>query len=406
MLDVKNIKKDFSFFTANPNLSYLDSAASSQTPDEVLDAMNAYYKDYRANIHRGLYEASIVATRKYEEARERIADFIGARKNEIIFTEGATMAMNMLIYSLEKSIEFEDGDEILTTVMEHHSVMIPMQELAKRQGIVLRHLPILEDRNLDYDRIAEYISDKTKIVAISHASNVLGTINDVAKISQYARDMGATVIVDASKTAGHIPINVLDIDCDFLFFSGHKMCAPTGIGVLYGKEKLLNMLPPAIFGGGAVSEVSLLNTVFSNAPSRFEAGTRNIAGAIGLSAAAEYIDNIGIDLIHNHIMEITRYAIDELSGIKGITLFCNRDVALNAGVVSFVVDGIHPHDVAEIVARGGVAVRAGHHCAQPLLNELGIAATIRASFYLYNTKDDVGGLIVGIRNAQAIFSNK
>lgn len=403
-LNVQKIKKDFSIFKTNPDLVFLDSAASSQTPDVVIDAMDEYYKNYRANIHRGLYKLSETATIEYEKVRKITADFLGADREEIIFTPGSTMAMNMLMYSLEQSIDLNTGDELVTTIAEHHSTLIPLQEFSKRNKLILKHIPINNRYELDYEKAQELITEKTKIIALSLASNVLGTINDIKRITAMAREVGAIVIVDAAKSAGHIPIDVKDLDCDFLFFSGHKICGPTGIGVLYGKKKILNTLKPSFFGGGIVNEVTKHDTVYNDTPVCFEAGTQNIAGVIGLGSALNYLTDIGIENIHKHVSLVVDYAIERLEKISGLTIYCQKDSGKNVGIVSFDVSGIHPHDVAEILSRENIAVRAGHHCAQPLMDTLEIKAVVRASFFIYNDNKDVDRLVEAILKAQKIFA--
>jgi len=403
MLETDTIKKDFPLFEGNEKLAYLDSAASSQTPDAVLEAMNDYYTNYRANIHRGLYDLSEIATDRYEEARGVMATFLGAEPNEIIFTSGATIALNMLIYSLEQSKEWRQGDEIVTGIAEHHSTLIPLQEFAKRRGLTLKHIPITKTCDLDYEKAEELITDRTKLVVLGHASNVLGTVHDIKKIADMAHSVEALLAVDAAKTAGHIGVNVGDLDCDFLYFSGHKMCGPTGIGVLYGNKEALKDLRPSFFGGGIVADVDLHTAAFAEAPTRFEPGTPNIAGAIGLAAAAAYISKLGLAAIHEHVKETLDYAFKKISEIEGIAIFSQKDTERNAGIVSFVVEGVHPHDVAEILNRSDIAVRAGHHCAQPLMKALGVPAVVRASFYIYNSKKDVDRLVEGIKKAQAVF---
>ncbi|MCR4306704.1 MAG: cysteine desulfurase, partial [Candidatus Yonathbacteria bacterium] len=403
MLDPATIKKDFPIFESNPALAYLDSASTSQTPLSVVAAMDEYYKKYRANIHRGVYDLSETATDKYEHARETVARFLSAEPEEIIFTAGSTLASNMLVYSLEETLDLKKGDEIVTTIMEHHSSLIPLQELASRRGCTLKYIPLTKDVELDYEKARELITPKTKIISVTLASNVLGTINDIKRLSALAEEQAAILIVDAAQAVGHMPISVRELGCDFLFFSGHKMCGPTGIGVLYGKKERLASLRPSLFGGSMVERVDTHTAEFASTPARFEAGTQNIAGAIGLAAAIEYLSRIGLPNIEHHVRDITLYALAQLGSIKGVTLYCAGDPRKNAGIVSFLVEGIHPHDVAEIESRDQVAVRSGHHCAQPLMSALGVTALVRASFYLYNSKEDVDKLVLGIKKAQNIF---
>ena len=401
--DVTKIKGDFPIFSEYPSLAYLDSAATSQTPRAVLDAMNGYYTKFRSNINRGIYPLGERATEEYEEARKKIAEFIGAKPNEVVFTSGTTAASNMLIRSIENSFNLKHGDEVVTTVLEHHSNLIPLQEFAKRQNLTLKHVSITRDFDLDYGEAERLVTTKTKIVSFTHASNVTGTITDVKRIAGIAHKVGAMVIVDAAEAVGHVPVDVKEINADFLYFSGHKMLGPTGIGVLYGKREMLENLTPSVFGGGIVENVDLASATWKGIPERFEAGTQNIAGAIGLSAAVEYIEHLGVQNIHNHVQGLTRYAIGELENIKGIRIFAQKDAKKNAGIISFAVDGVHPHDIAEIAGRDGVAIRAGHHCAQPLMNTLGVNATARASFYLYNDMKDISSLIAAINKVKKLF---
>jgi len=403
VVNIKKIKKDFPIFEHNKNLVYLDSAATAQTPKQVIQSMDEYYSKYCSNIHRSTYELGVIATEEYEKARESVAKFIGSFCNEIIFTSGATMSINMLIYSLEHFLNLGAGDEIITTVAEHHSGLIPLQELCKRRGVILKHINITENFELDYGQVNNLITQKTKIVSVTLASNVLGNINDIKKITDIAHKVGAVVICDGTKVVGHIPTDVRKLDCDFMVFSGHKMCGPTGIGVLYGKNELLKELPPSMFGGGMVEDVTLHTAKWRRSPMCFEAGTQNIAGAIGLGCAAEYLRDIGVHNIHKHVAEITQYAISQLDNINGVHIFSQKDAEKNAGVISFAVDNIHPHDIAEIAGRDRVAIRAGHHCAEPLMKVLGVSALARASFYLYNDKSDVDALTEVIKKAQNIF---
>ncbi len=403
MLDIKNIKKDFPIFKTNKKLVYLDSAASSQTPQIVIDEMDEYYTKFKSNIHRGLYDMSEVATNKYEDARNTVASFISAKREEIIFTAGATMSANMLAYILEQNIKLNVGDKIVTTIMEHHSSLIPFQELAKRKKLLLDFIPVTKLHELDYDVAKRLITKDTKIVVVAMSSNVTGTMNDILNIAKMAHNVGALLVVDASKSIGHTQIDVNSMDCDFLFFSGHKMCGPTGIGVLYGKNALLKKLNPSFFGGGTIENVDKNGAVWTSSPARFEAGTPNIAGAIGLATAVRYLNSIGVQNIHNFVKEITRYAISELEKIDEVQLFCQKNVDKNIGVVSFRISGVHPHDVANILGGDSIAVRAGHHCAKPLIKDFGINGLVRASFYFYNDKNDVDALILGIKKALKLF---
>lgn len=392
---------DFPTLANERRLVYLDSAATSLTPEPVLSAMDEYYRTYRASTHRGLYETAVRATEAYEKARADVARFIGADTDEVVFTSGATGSANMLTYALEHTLDLREGDEIVTTVMEHHAALLPLQELAKRKKLKLRHIP-LDGLTLSYDAATELITDRTKIVSLILASNVVGTVNDVRRIAQDAHEKGALALVDATVAVGHMPVSVKALDCDFLYFSGHKMCGPTGIGVLYGKTEKLKNLKPGFFGGGMVDTVSLTDATYTASPHRFEAGTPNIAGAIGFGTAVTYLESIGVDAIHTHVRELVTYTQDMLSRIPGLTLYSAAPEE-NVGIVSFTLEGIHAHDIAQVCADHGVAIRAGHHCAQPLHAALGVPATARASFYLYNTKEDAAVLERCIHAAAALF---
>ena len=416
--ETETIKKDFPIFDKTKNLVYLDNAATSQTPQVVLDAMDAYYTSFRANIHRGSYEEGEVASATYEEARAKVARFIGADTREVIFTAGATASSNMLVSMLEHSVEkrvtlflpekglpfFGEGDEVVTTVMEHHASLIPLQEFAKRQGLTLNYIGLpYGEAGLDYDEALRLITPKTKIVSVMLASNVTGVINDVARIAEMAHKVGALVICDATAAVGHMLVDVKKLGVDFLYFSGHKMCGPTGVGVLWGKKELLEKFEPGVYGGGIVDDVTMEGAVWRDIPARFEAGTPNIAGAIGLGVATEYLTKIGAENIREHNTKLTQEAVTRLEEVSGVRVISEKDTNKNVGIVSFVVDGIHPHDVADILGKNGVAVRAGHHCAMPLHTVLGVPATVRASFYFYNTREDIDALIAGIKKAKEIF---
>lgn len=399
------IKNDFPFFNNKDgkNISYLDNAASSQTPQVVIEGMNVYYSKFRANIHRGLYDASEEASTAYEDARAKVARFIGADPREIIFTAGATASSNMLISMLEHSALVKDG-EIVTTIMEHHGSLIPLQKLAERHNLALKYLENSDEgMGLDYEKAEKVITEKTKIVAICLASNVTGELNDVARIAKIAHRYGAIVVGDMTTAIGHISVNVKALDVDFLYFSGHKMCGPTGIGILWGKKEILEKLEPGIYGGGMADEVTKEKAVWKDIPFRYEAGTPNIAGAIGLGVAIDYLENIGIENIRAHNITLTIKTISSLEKISGVRIIAEKDISKNIGIVSFIIDGIHAHDVADILGKERVAVRAGFHCAMPLHTALNIPATTRASFYFYNTEDDISALIDGIKKAKEIF---
>lgn len=413
MTNETTFKQDFPFFAdAGQGGAYLDNAASSQTPQVVLEAMHAYYVSSRANVHRGLYRASEEASLAYENSRANVARFIGAEPREIIFTSGATASSNMLVEMLEHSIQgrtldmtLEEGDEIVITVMEHHASLIPLQELAKRRGLVLKHIPLVQNSyELDYHIAGELITKKTKIVSVCLASNVTGAIQDVARIANIAHDVGALVVCDATAAVGHMPVDVRALEIDALYFSGHKMCGPTGVGVLWGRGELLEKLEPGIYGGGIVDSVTSTTATWGLIPERFEAGTPPIAEAIGLGVAVEYLTNVGIEYIRNHDEALVQEAITRLKEISGVRIIAEESAGKNVGIVSFVIDGIHAHDVAYILGKEQVAVRAGHHCAMPLHTALGVMASTRASFYFYNTRKDVDALIQGVKAVQHVFS--
>lgn len=399
MFNPEKIKKDFSIFANNPGLVYMDSSSTSQTPQAVLDAMQEYYTKYRANTRRGQYVLSAEADEAYENARKEAADFIGASREEIIFTSGATGAMNMLLAMLENSEYFKEGSEVVTTVMEHHSLLAPLQQLAKRKNLVVKYIGMTESFELDYEEAKKLIGEKTGLVAYASVSNVTGTIHDLLPTSQ-----NYSSIMDATQAVGHVPVDVKKLDCDFLFFSGHKMLGPTGVGVLYGKKELLEKFEPGFYGGGMVEDVDLHSARWTSVPWKFEAGTQNIAGAIGLGAACKYLKEVGVENVEAHIRELTSYALEKLAAIPGVKLFCEKDAGKNAGVISFALDNTHPHDVVEIISRGNIAVRAGHHCALPLVKAMKVPALARASIYLYNTKEDIDALATGIEKAREVLT--
>ena len=401
-----SIKKDFPIFREGRSFVYLDTAATSQTPQVVLDAMDAYYTKFRANIHRGLYEVGEDASVAYDNARTKVAQFIGAEQREVIFTAGATASSNMLVSMLENSGIVKEDDEIVTTAMEHHASLIPLQEFAKRHNVDLKHIPLAEDSvALDYSVIEKFITNKTKMVSVMLASNVTGIINDVARIAEVAHKVGALVICDATAAVGHMSVDVKSLGADFVYFSGHKMCGPTGIGVLWGRAEVLEKLQPGVYGGGTVEEVTLARATYRGVPERFEAGAPNIAGAIGLGAAVDYLEKVGAESIREHSVMLAEKAIISLEEVPGVRVIAERDTTKNVGIVSFTVEGIHPHDVADILDKEGVAIRAGHHCAMPLVTDaLGLSAVARASFYFYNTTDDIDALVRGIKKAQEIFN--
>ncbi|MBC8464950.1 MAG: aminotransferase class V-fold PLP-dependent enzyme [Parcubacteria group bacterium] len=403
-IDTKKIKSDFPIFGNVPEgFAYLDNAATSQTPCFVIDALTEYYTKHRANIHRGSYALAEEATARYEEARERIALFIGAEKEEIVVSGGATLASNMLILMLEAAHTYRAGEEIVTTVSEHHSLLVPLQELAERNGMVLRFAPLDKDGVVDEKAVVKLITRKTRIVAMSMASNVTGAVMPYERAMRAAKEAGAIGILDGTAYIGHAPVDMTTCSADAMFFSGHKMCGPTGVGILYMKGSLMKRLRPVFFGGGIVEEVTKDGARCTDAPYKFEAGTQPIAQIIGLGKAAEYLSGIGLEAISAHVRELVDYARTELESIPGVTLYA-APAEKNIGIVSFTVLGIHAHDIAHIAVEEGVALRAGHHCAEPLVRELGVVATVRASFYVYNTKEDVDALVCAIKKAQRVFT--
>ena len=399
-----DIKKDFPILEENKNITYLDSGATSQKPLSVINAVEEYYKKYNANIHRGAYSLSMNATELYEKARAKIAEFINARyPEEIIYSKNATESLNLIAYSYGMD-NIDKDDEVVISIMEHHSNLVPWQRVCKKNDAKLKYIYINDNYEISDEEIENKITDKTKIVAITHISNVLGTINDVKKIIKYAHKKGAIVIVDGSQSIPHMKIDVQDLDADFFVFSGHKMLAPLGIGILYGKRELLNKMNPFILGGDMIEYVYEQQTTFAPLPNKFEAGTQNIEGVIGLNAAIDYIEKLGYDNIQKIEKEVLDYAIEELSKLDYLTLYMPKDRKKHASVISFNINGIHPHDVASILDSVGVCVRSGNHCAQPLMRYLGFDSTCRASFYIYNTKKDVDKLVEGLNKAYEMFN--
>jgi len=389
---VDTVRKDFAILSETMNnkpLVYLDSAATSLKPRQVLEAIAYYDTKKTANVHRGVYKLASEATDLYEAARETVASFINAKSQEVVFTKGATEALNLvaLSYGLHN---LKPGDEIITTELEHHSSFLPWQNVAKITGAVLKFVPLDGCGRITIENFESVLSDKTKVVAINYVSNVLGYISPIKDICKLAHTKGAIVTVDAAQAAAHLKIDVIDIGCDFLALTGHKMLGPTGVGVLYGRYELLNNMQPVSFGGEMIDLVELSSSTYKDAPYRFEAGTPVISGAIGLKAAIDYIASVGLASIHNHELALVKYAIDQLKSIEDIILF---NPSTDIGIISFNLDGVHPHDMATVYDVEGVCMRAGHHCAQPLMAWLKQSATLRASIYLYNTKDDIDAMI-------------
>ena len=397
-----NFKKDFPILNEK-QITYLDSGATTQKPEQVINAIDEYYKTINANVHRGAYSLSVEATAKYEEAREKVARFINSPSAEqVIFSKNATESLNLIAYSYGME-NLKKDDEIVLSIMEHHSNLVPWQKVAKTTGAKLNYMYINDEFEISDEEIESKITDKTKIVGITHVSNVLGTINNVKKIIKQAHKKGAIVIVDASQSIPHMKIDVQDLDCDFLVFSGHKMLAPLGIGVLYGKKQLLNDMTPFLMGGDMIEYVYEQETTFAPLPNKFEAGTQNIEGVIGLAAAIDYIENIGYERIAQIEDEVVNYAREELSKLDFIELYITPNKQNHSSVISFNIKGVHPHDVASILDNYRVCVRSGNHCAQPLMRYLGIDSTCRASFYLYNTKEDVEKLVEALKKAYEMF---
>lgn len=401
-MNINDIKKDFPLLASN-DITYLDSGATTQKPIQVIDAITDYYKKYNANPHRGAYKLSIEATNLYENTRSKIAKFINAKHSEeIIFSKNATESIN-LIARAYGMIKFRRDGEVVISIMEHHSNLVPWQKLSRSMMGKLNYMYINENYEISDEEIESKITDKTQIVAITHVSNVLGTINNVKKIIDYAHKKGAVVVIDASQSIPHMKIDVQDLDADFLVFSGHKMLAPLGIGVLYGKKELLDQMYPFLTGGDMIEYVYEQETTYAPLPNKFEAGTQNVEGVIGLGAAIDYIENIGYKNIQAIEKEVVDYAIGEMSKLDFVELYCTPNRENHSSVISFNIKGVHPHDVSSILDSYNVCVRSGNHCAQPLMRYLGIDSTCRATFYIYNTKEDVDKLINALKKANDMF---
>ena len=404
----KDIKGFFPILNQEVNgnpLVYLDSAATSQKPIQVIEAMKQYYEYDNSNVHRGVHTLGNRATDKYEGAREKVRKFINAKSTEeIIFTRGTTTALNTVAASYGRA-NVSEGDEIVITHMEHHSNIIPWQQLAKEKKAILKYIDLEADGTLALEQVRATITPKTKIVSVTMVSNVLGTINPVKEIAKIAHENGAVMVVDGAQGVPHSVVDVQDLDCDFLGFSGHKMCGPTGIGVLYGKKEHLEKMEPVEFGGEMIDFVGLYDSTWKELPWKFEGGTPIIAGAIGLGAAIDFLTEVGLENIAAHEHKLAGYAMDQLETIDGLKIFGPRDPMKRCGLVTFNLDDVHPHDVATVLDMGGIAVRAGHHCAQPLMKWLQQVATARASFYMYNTEEDIDRLVQGLRSAKEYFSD-
>ena len=398
--NVNNIRKCFPIFDTI-NSVYLDSAATTQKPQVVIDAMSQFYKEEYATVHRGIYELSQKSTKQYDDVREKVRSFLGAQSTkEIIFTRGATEAINLVSQSYSNFLK--QGDEILVSEIEHHANFVPWQQLAKSKGVILKTIPVDDNGDFDMSACHSMITERTAFVAIQHVSNVLGTIHPIQEIIRLAHSVGAKVLIDACQSVSHIAVDVQDLDCDFLCFSAHKLYGPTGIGVLYGKEALLEKMPPYQFGGDMIESVSIDDTSFAPLPLKFEAGTPAIAEVIGLGAAIDFVKSIGLDTIASHESDLLSYATQELSKIEGIKIYGSS--SKKVGVISFLLGDIHPHDLGTICDTENVSIRAGHHCSQITMNRFNIPATARASFACYNTKDDVDALVRALNRAKEIFT--
>mgnify|MGYP000850725832 FL=1 len=405
MIDVEKIRKDFPILDQIVNdepLVYLDNAATTQKPKAVLEAVNRYYQEDNANVHRGVHTLAERATASYEAARETVRRFINASSiKEVLFTRGTTTGLNWIGRFAEEILE--EGDEVLISIMEHHSNILPWQEACRKSGAKLVYV-YLKDGGLDLEDFRKKLTDRTKFVSIAHASNVLGVINPVQEIAQLAHEKGAIVVVDGAQSVPHMKIDVQKLDADFFVFSGHKMAGPTGIGVLYGKEQYLNQMSPVEFGGEMIDFVYEQSATWKELPWKFEAGTPNMAGAIGLAAAIDYLEAIGMDAIERHEQDLIAYVFPKLQAIEGLKIYGSQDLAKRSGVISFNLGDLHPHDLATALDYEGVAVRAGHHCAQPLIQYLEVPATARASFYLYNTKEDCDKLVEALIKTKEFFN--
>ena len=405
MIDVEKIRKDFPILDQIVNdepLVYLDNAATTQKPKAVLEAVNRYYQEDNANVHRGVHTLAERATASYEGARETVRRFINASSTkEVLFTRGTTTGLNWIGRFAEEILE--EGDEVLISIMEHHSNILPWQEACRKTGAKLVYA-YLKDGGLDLEDFREKLTDRTKFVSITHASNVLGVINPVQEIAQLAHEKGAIMVVDGAQSIPHMKIDVQKLDADFFVFSGHKMAGPTGIGVLYGKEHYLNQMSPVEFGGEMIDFVYEQSATWKDLPWKFEAGTPNMAGAIGLAATIDYLEAIGMDAIEHHEQELIAYVFPKLQAIEGLKIYGSQDLAKRSGVISFNLGNLHPHDLATALDYEGLAVRAGHHCAQPLIQYLEVPATARASFYLYNTKEDCDKLVEALIKTKEFFN--
>ena len=411
MLDVAKIRDDFPILSKmvyGKPLVYLDNAATSQKPRQVIQALVDYYEGYNSNVHRGVHALSMEATQRYEEARQKIADFIGAGSSEaVIFVRNTTEAIN-LVAGTWAVANLKAGDEILTTEMEHHSNLVPWQKLAKDKGVVLRFVPVTDQGTLDISDLDSLLNERTRLVTFNHMSNVLGTINPVDALTKAARAKGALVLLDGAQSVPHMPVDVQDLDCDFMAFSGHKMMGPTGIGVLYVKPSVMDQMEPFLRGGEMVKQVWLEDATWNDLPMKFEAGTPNIADTIALGAAVDYLQALDMTQVRQHETQITAYALEAFRELKeDLEMYGPEDLNVRGGIVSFYAHDVHPHDLGTMLDREGIAIRAGHHCAMPLVRDrLGKAATARASFYVYNTEEEVDQLVAALKQALRFFKGR
>ncbi|NKY96783.1 cysteine desulfurase [Nocardiopsis alborubida] len=418
-LDVAAIREDFPILSRTVRdgrpLVYLDSGATSQKPRQVLDAEREFYERHNAAVHRGAHQLAEEATDAYEAARETIARFIGADAGEVVFTKNATEGVNLVAYALSNSATADEelrrfqvgpGDEVVVTEMEHHANLVPWQQLCQRTGATLRWFPVTDEGRLDLSGIADLVNERTKVVAFSHQSNVLGTVNPVGEIVDRAREVGALTVLDACQSVPHMPVDVAALGVDFLVFSGHKMLGPNGIGVLWGRRELLEAIPPFITGGSMIGVVHMEYSTWADPPQRFEAGVPMAPQAVGLAAACDYLSRVGMERVAEHEHALTGYALERIGALEGVRIVGPTEAVDRGGAVSFAVDDIHPHDVGQVLDDLGVEVRVGHHCAWPLHRRLGVVATTRASFYLYNTSEDVDALVEAIRAAQKFFGTR
>jgi cysteine desulfurase/selenocysteine lyase len=405
ILDTERVRDDFPLLRQRVHgkpLAYLDNAATTQKPQAVIDRLVRYYSEENANIHRGVHVLSVAATDAYDAARERVRRFVhAAETREIVFVRGATEAINLVAATYGRA-HVGAGDEVVVSEMEHHSNIVPWQMLCEEKGAVLRVIPITDAGELRLDEYVRLLGPRTRIVAVTHVSNALGTINPVEQIVRLAHDRGVPVLIDGAQAVAHMPVDVQAIDCDFYVFSGHKVFGPTGIGVLYGRASLLDEMPPYQGGGDMIRSVTFERTLYSDTPQKFEAGTPNIAGVIGLHAAMAYLTDVGLDRVTAHEHDLLAYGTEALSQIDGVRL--TGTAPRKAAILSFVIAGIHPHDLGTILDRDGIAIRAGHHCCQPLMARLGVAATARASLAFYNTREEIDALVASIRTAKAVFA--